>query len=85
MIQTECMKLLVDDLKAIRTSRSKSRFIEALINRANENYYDDFYGPLTFPITQLIIDLHNAGLHELEKNAGKGRYDHLKHETIRFD
>ena len=48
---------------------------QAMIDRAKMGYYGDFTSPIPAPITQLVHDLKQAGLHSLANKAMVGEFD----------
>jgi len=69
-----CTSRLIADLEDARTEKN-TRYIDAMIARANKHYYHDFLSELPGPIMQLVEDLQALNLGELAKSAMEGRYD----------
>lgn len=73
-----CTVLLVQDLKK-EIQRPK---IIAIINRAEKDYYHDFFGTPDMPEMQLIADLREAGAsNQIIQNVVNGKYDASKEDS----
>lgn len=65
---------------AIREAATEPRH-ERLAKRAEEGYYDDFLSPLATPITQLVRDAAQMGLHGIAERARSGEFDGTREEA----
>lgn len=65
---------------AIRELATQERH-ERLAKKAEEGYYDDFLSPLAMPITQLVKDATQMGLHSIAERAKVGEFDATPEES----
>lgn len=71
-----CTKILVDDLKGcLGYEGIDKRKLQAMIERAENEYYHEFLTNLATPIYQLVTDASHIGLMAIAENAKQGKYD----------
>lgn len=57
--------------QALTEARAPLRMIE----RARAGYYGDYSSPLALPITALVRDCEDLGLHDVARRAAHGEFD----------
>lgn len=65
---------------AIREVATEPRH-ERLAKRAEEGYYDDFESDIPLPISQLVKDATQMGLHGIAERAKAGEFDATREEA----
>ena len=64
--------ILVQDIEKVCDGSPSQTEILA---KAKKDYYHEFKGEPTFPISRLIADCRNCGLNSIADNAMNGKYD----------
>lgn len=74
----ECTKLLIADLeKEVQNDK-----MIAILNRAKQDYYHDFFGGAELPEFELLADLKEAKASEqICQNVINGKYDASKEDS----